>query len=167
MTDLYISSLVHKYRSTDLVVDTNLLILYAVGSHDPTLIPKFKRTAQFDTNDFYTLKLFLGYFNSILTTPNILTEVSDLSSSLNSQLNNKLFPSFHTTIQELTEKFVTSQLASAMPSFARFGLADSVIVELGSQNYLVLTDDLPLCSYLQGRNIDVINFNHIRSQEWL
>lgn len=166
MTNPYISSLIHKYRSTDVVVDTNLLILYTVGNYDPDLINKFKRTAQYERQDFNTLKLFLSYFNSVLTTPNILTEVSNLSSSLNAQVGNKFFPSFHGVIATLTEKYIASRTASEVPAFHKFGLTDSVIAQLGSQSYLVLTDDFPLSGYLQSLGIDVINFNHIRSEQW-
>ena len=41
------------------------------------------------------------------------------------------------------------------------GITDAGILMLASQNYLVLTDDLPLFNYLQSQSVDVINFNHL------
>jgi hypothetical protein len=47
-------------------------------------------------------------------------------------------------------------------AFVRFGLTDTAIGSLASKNLLVLTVDLRLVGYLQKKNVDVVNFNHLR-----
>ncbi len=64
------------------------------------------------------------------------------------------------------EKYVAStRLAVTLP-FIKFGLTDSSIIAEAKGNYLVLTDDLRLLSYLQSLLIDAINFNHLRIYNW-
>jgi hypothetical protein len=109
----------------------------------------------------------VSHFKSVLTTPNILTEVSNLSASFNEQFDFQVSPPFHKLIASLTEEYVQSLAASEQASFNKFGLTDSVIVHLANRDCLILTDDFPLYSYLQKKGIDVLNFNHLRSERWL
>jgi hypothetical protein len=160
-------SLIMKYQGKKLLVDSNLLILSLIGRYNSTLIVKYKRTQQYSVEDFQILENLFAWFGSILTTPNILTEVSNLSFPLNKQTNCQLFSTFHKFIGTLEEKFIDSASGSSNSAFSRFGLTDSALYELGNQDCLVLTDDFPLYSYLEDQKIDVLNFNHIRSEGWL
>ena len=156
----YINYLAQNHRS--LIVDTNLLILYLVGNNDIRHIADFKRTQAYSTDDYIRLATFMKLFKEVVTTPNILTEVTNLTDPLNKKLGHKLFPIFSHSFKHLSEKQVDSVSASAGHSFAEFGLSDSVMVELSKMKYLILTDDLPFYSYLETRNIAAVNFNHIR-----
>lgn len=82
MIDRYTISLLESYRQKGILVDTNILLLYFVGSVNPKRISQFKRTNQFNVDDFQLLVQILGYFQKIVTTPNILTEVSNLTGQL-------------------------------------------------------------------------------------
>ncbi len=77
-----LTSLVTKYRRQGILVDTNLLLLFCVGAHDPNQIEKFKRTRTYIKDDFELLAHFLAAFDKVITTPNILTEVNSLSNQL-------------------------------------------------------------------------------------
>ena len=77
MTD-YLSQLVLKYKKSGVFVDAEILLLYIVGSKDPRLIRNFGRTANFDENDFNLVSEFIEKFDHKITSPHILTEVSDL-----------------------------------------------------------------------------------------
>ena len=78
----YAEQLLVRYRSRGVLVDTNLLLLYFVGLYNPSLIPQFKRTRIFTVNDFDVLQNFIALFSKVVTTPDILTEVSNLSNQL-------------------------------------------------------------------------------------
>jgi len=82
MIDRHTISLLESYRKKGILVDTNILLLYFVGSVNPKRISQFKRTNQFNVDDFELLIQILGYFQKIVTTPNILTEVSNLIGQL-------------------------------------------------------------------------------------
>ncbi len=78
-----LSNTVNKYKTKGLLIDSNLLLLYFIGSYNIDLITSYKRTKKYTREDFYTLKDFTNSFNKLVTTPNILTEVSNLSTQLN------------------------------------------------------------------------------------
>jgi hypothetical protein len=80
----YIGHLISLYRRKGLLVDSNLLLLYFVGAYDPERISTFKGTYSrgFSEDDFNLLFRLIALFEKIVTTPNILTEVSNLSSQL-------------------------------------------------------------------------------------
>ncbi len=150
--------LAQKYRSSGAVVDTNILLLYFVGAFDRSLILKFKRPQQFTVEDYDLLLNLLGYFDTIITTPHILTEVSNLSS----QLGNGYFAKFRQAACVLKEQYVPITDILTMPEFPKFGLTDAGIMRIAKNNYLVITDDFRLSQYLQNVGIDTLNFNHIR-----
>jgi hypothetical protein len=73
----HLINLIRKYRKKGILVDTNLLLLYLVGLYDIEQIRDFKRTSHFDTDDFSNTQEFIELFEVKITTPHILTEVSD------------------------------------------------------------------------------------------
>lgn len=162
----YIDGLISKYRSKGLLVDTNLLLVYFVGMFDPDRVPKFKNTKAFTVDEFRLLAKFFELFKKVVTTPNILTEVSNLSGQLPENLCASFYGDFAERIPHLEEHYTSSASLAISTHFIKFGLTDSGIVELVKGNYLVLTDDLSLCGLLQNRGVDAINFNHIRDQAW-
>jgi hypothetical protein len=163
---MYIEGLIEKYRAKGLIIDTNLLLVLFVGIMDPKLIPKFKRTDTFIVEDFLTIRRFVDLFKKIVVTQSILTEVSNLIGLLDdkrSVLCHKLFPEY---MKVLTEESVPSIELIVLEPFSKFGLADTGIIHQAAGNYLVLTDDFRLAGYMNSRNVDAINFNHIRIMNW-
>jgi rRNA-processing protein FCF1 len=152
---------VHRWES--LLIDSNLLLLLFVGLHDRSRIEKYKRTAQFTVEDFRLLLAFVGRFREIVTTPSILTEVSNLLGQLPDKLRYSHLGHFAGEIRILHERYTPSQELSNDKAFPRFGLTDTAIIQAARENYLVLTDDFRLTQYLAAKNVDVINFNHLRT----
>lgn len=66
--------LIKKYRLSGVLLDTNLLLLYLIGSFDLTLIKSFKRTAMYTEQEFQWLDEFTRKFSKIVVTPQILAE---------------------------------------------------------------------------------------------
>jgi len=112
------------------------------------------------------LAQFFAFFEKVVTTPNILTEVNSLSNQLSADLKTAYYVKFAKQISLLEEHYVVSSEVSALPAFDRLGLTDLGIAELVRDKYLVLSDDLKLIVYLQGIGVDAINFNHIRAFGW-
>jgi hypothetical protein len=151
------------YHNRGLLIDSNLLLLFFVGLHDRKWIEKFKRTAQFTVEDFELLVAFIGRFKEIVTTPSILTEVSNLLGQLPDRLKYSFRQHFAYGLKSLHEHYAPSRELGNEKGFPKFGLADMAILQAASGKYLVLTDDFPLAQYLETQKIDVINFNHLRS----
>ena len=159
--------LVQRYRTTGVLVDTNILLLLYVGSVERRLIERFKRTRErFEQSDFDLVMGFLAPFeNRIVTTPHILTEVSNLAGQLGHQ-KQRFFPYFAKGISQLIEHYKPSVNLAQSVSFAKFGLTDAAIIDLVKNQFLVLTDDFPLANYLSQQDVDVINFNYLRAASW-
>ena len=104
----------------------------------------------------------INYFETIVTTPNILTEVSNLTS----QLPDAYFQVFCESMTTFEETYMRSKNVCKLPHFNHFRLTDSGIIDLASEKHLVLTDDLELYGYLAGNGVDAVNFNHIRVLNW-
>lgn len=162
----YFTETIERCRKSGILLDTNLLLLYFMGLYDREQITRFKRTKIFVVDDFYTLIAIRQKFNRLLTTPNILTEISNLAGQLTGQLRDNYFKVFAREIQTFDEKCFPSSEVARQPGFIKFGLTDIAISLIAQEGCLVLTADAPLCQYLQTRRIEVLNFNHIRKFNW-
>ena len=158
---------IRKYRRKGLLVDANLLVAYLVGSVHPRHLKDCRATTRyFGPEDFPLLSSFLSAFESIVTTPHILTEVSNLVGKLKGPLLNEVRLLFRELVAVATEHFDWSATISAHEDFLRFGLADTAVSLLAPNRYLVLTDDARLADLLGRRHVDVVNFNHVRMSAW-
>jgi hypothetical protein len=153
-------------RCKGLVLDTNILLVFIVGSADRLAVGKRKRTNQYKPEDFdLLLRLSHQFHDRILTTPNILTEVSNLLGEDATGQEKRLFDEFIHCIENIDEKYLPSRQICKLSSFPRLGLTDSGISEIKTMckdQYLVITDDLKLYTHLTRLGIDVLNFTHLR-----
>jgi hypothetical protein len=157
------SEAIESYLGKGLLIDTNLLVLFFVGLYSRKRISLFKRTVQFAPEDFDCLTSFMGRFKQVVTTPSILTEVSNMLGQLPSEVRFPVLQKFSIAIRHLQEHFTTSSELSQETCFPRFGLTDASIVRAAQGEFLVLTDDFRLAGYLAKRGIDALNFNHLRT----
>ncbi len=158
------------HKKAGLILDTNLLILYIVGIHDPERIEKFKRTNAYSIEDFELLVEFIRPFGGFSTTPNVLTEVSNLIEGVKYNDLLLLTTLGSITINVLEEHYVESREMmheENNKAFIKFGLSDAVLYGLAQRNYLILTDDLDFCAYLQYKQLPALNFNNLRSNSIL
>jgi len=158
----YIEELFTRYRSKGILIDTNILLLWLVGSTNKARITQFNRTQGFVPEDYELLVDIFQTFSKIFTTPNILTEVSNLINQLGEPERSKCFSIFARDIVQLDEIYTDSHTIAATDKFSKFGLTDCGIANLAQGKYLVLTEDFKLANYLQKIGIDTINFNNIR-----
>jgi len=158
----YYSELVTKYRTKGVLVDTNLLLLLLIGRFDRDRIRRFKNTSAFTVDDYDLLEAILGLVQRFVTTPHILTEVSNLSSQLGDPVRSDLFAELPAMLAGMEEYHVAFPAACSEPCFTRLGLTDSAVVQLVVGRYLVVTTDADLYIYLDEVGGDVINFSHIR-----
>ncbi len=169
MIDDDTKSLVSKYKRKGILVDTNILLLWFVGSVNPQRISQFNRTEKFTIEDYAILVRFLTSFSKIVTTPNILTELSnlvikDIKKPELPRCFEKLTEALLTEASfKLEEHYIESSIVTSVNKISDFGLTDCSILELARNRYLVLTDDWGLTKYLDKSGIDVINFNILRN----
>jgi|ERR1035437_4824594 rRNA-processing protein FCF1 len=153
------------YSRLGVVIDSNLLLLLFLGGYDRRQIATNDRLSKFNEEDYNLLIRVLEPFERIVTTPNILTEVSNLSNAIPESKKADYFAAFASRVVLLDEQHVLS--ATALTSrWAKFGLTDAVIATIAKNQYLVLTDDFRLSQSLQSDGIDALNFNHLREAYW-
>lgn len=157
----YALDLLERYGNRGVLVDTNLLLLYIVGSVDIKLIKEFKRTNIFEENDYLSVAGYIEKFAVKVTTPNILTEVSNFLGQISKQ-RDLCFYALKESISAMEENYIPSVEIAENDSFIKFGLTDASIAEISKKRYAVFTADLPLYHYLSSKGFDVLNYNHIR-----
>jgi predicted nucleic acid-binding protein len=149
-----------------LLVDTNLLVLFAVGTVNRNRIETFKRTSQYTKPDYDLLLRVLEKFRPLYTVPHVLAEVSnltDLAGAERQQVRRVL----KEAISLLTEAEMPSARAAEDVLYPRLGLVDAAIGAVARiHNCTVLTDDQDLYLRLSHEKVNVLNFTHLRAYEW-
>jgi len=163
----YLHDLFCRYQSKGVLIDSNLLLIYFIGKYYQGKLDRYKRTRQYTVADFGLISNIIQFFKRVITTPNILTEVSNLSSQLPERTKEKYFTLFCKEVEIFNEEYLPSiDICKTVP-FSKLGLTDMAIFKAAKGKYLVITDDLPLYNILLYNDIDTINLNHIRAQQWL
>ncbi|MGA2350954.1 MAG: hypothetical protein ABSF70_11010 [Terracidiphilus sp.] len=159
----YEEILVDKYRSKGILIDANLALLYLVGSFNLRLVGdgKFNKLSNYDLEDFRMLLRLKNKFKKAVTTPHVLTEVSNLINDLPEQTKAGCLKKFHGTFVEIDEISVPSMEAAQRPEFHFLGLTDSALA-LVSDQYLIVTDDARLVKKMNESGLVALNFNHLR-----
>jgi hypothetical protein len=160
---------IRKHHSREILIDTNLLLLLFVGTQDRAQISRFKRTNSLFTEADYDLLLaLLQEFKTIITTPQIMTEVSNLMGQMEGKLKATFYQQFarYVLSDSFFESTVPSKEIVKNPAFLRLGISDVAIGQIAKDNYLVLTTDFSLYGYLISQGINAVNFNHVRTQGW-
>lgn len=155
-------------KARALLLDTNLLLLFLIGGKDPRLILNSHRLNAYEISDYSLMAEFIvvNRFNRLVSTPHILTEVSNLLG----QENKTIRLAGREAVEEYThhcdEVTNASHLLVKEPGFYRLGLTD-VAIRIASQlPAFVLTADVELYTYLAREGVQVANFNHIRQGSW-
>lgn len=161
-----VERLLSEYREQGVLVDANLLLLYVVGVYDASHIERFKRTNTFTSDDSDPLARLLGYFETIVTTPPILTEASNFVGQLSEGHRRPCTRLLRRLIPEPEEEHRASSTVSEHDCFFQFRTTDAGIADIAAGTYLVVADDLPLYHALANDQEAVLNFNHLRTINW-
>jgi hypothetical protein len=157
--------LIEKHRAKGVLVDTNLLVLYLVGTVNRQRILNFKRTGDFDIEDYDLLVRLIDWFGKLIATPHVLSQVSDLTDLTGNELA-EVRALFKLLVEQIEERYDGSRSLVGDPAFERFGLTHAAVATVCSRGILVLTTDSRLQLALQKRNVDSLNFNHVRPLAW-
>jgi hypothetical protein len=164
VTDLV--AVFQKHRHSGLLIDSNLLLLLLVGRINRERIKGFKRTQMYALEDFELLSQIYAFFSKHWTTPQILTEVSNLSGQLTEPELGKFRAALASLVAVIDERYLESRRITSHDSFARLGITDAGLVLLSADGPLLLTDDFALYDHVARRGVDAINFNHVRVLNW-
>ena len=154
-------------KSRILLLDTNLLLLLFIGAKNPKLIAKARTLKAFEESDYDLLTEVIRLnFTSLVTTPHIMTEVSNLLGKERDDIKaagRRAMAEFLQKCDEITEKSI---LLVDRPEFTRLGLTDVAIALAAELPAFVLTADAPLYVHVSRSGLETANFNHIRQVSW-
>ena len=111
------------------------------------------------------LKAIADSFSVLVTTPGVLTEVSNLAGQLTGHVRRRFFDQFAEKVQVLHETHVPSSEVTRAKTFQKLGLTDSAIILACKERYLAVTADFLLWRFMEDNRLDVINFNDIRHMD--
>jgi hypothetical protein len=140
--------------SRTLFLDAGPLLLLVVGWTDRRLIQKHKRTRSFTVDDFDSLDEVVSGYSRVSTTPNVLTEVNNLLDHHAEPERGRLFETFRSVIERMSEVYRPSADACLIPEFDRLGLTDAVLL-LETDRPVFITSDGPLSEALGRRGFEV------------
>ena len=155
-------------RSATLLLDTNLLLLLFIGGKDASLIKKARTLSAYTEEDYDLLQevVALNSFKDFITTPHVMTEVSNLLGKERDDIQAIGKEAAIEFIAKCRERFDLSTELASIPEFLRLGLTDVAIAVAASSPAFVLTADLQLYRYCLSSGLDAENFNHIRQGAW-
>lgn len=145
-------------------IDANLLVLLVAGSTNRHLITKHRRLREYSEEDYDILLNVIGQVERVYVTPNTLTEASNLLSQHADPERSQMLDMLRYVIHSSEEVVVQSSVASSRSEFDQFGLTDSALLEVASEETPLLTVDfdLYLAALRQGR-VSAVNFTHLRN----
>lgn len=144
-------------------VDTNLFLLFVVGSESPALIAKHRRLETYSAADYHALRRLLGQTGRVLVTPHTLAETSNLLGQHGEPERSRLFRRFRRIIHASQEVVIASAAAADNGHFEKLGLTDAALLEAITADTPLITMDIEL--YLAGltKGIDLaVNFTAYR-----
>jgi hypothetical protein len=156
----WVEGLVEKHAANGLLLDSDLLLVYFVGVLDEAQISKAKGTREYTLADFRLLLQIGNRFDHIVTTPNVITEVSNLVGRLDARFRHTAYQLMRDRfVQVFEETYVSSEDAMKDKAFEKLGLTDASISVMASRGILVMTNDLDLSILLASLEIDCIHYD--------
>lgn len=145
-----------------IALDTQLLVLLAVGATSPRLIQKHKKTRSFDTDDYDLLTSLLGR-RSLLLLPNTVTEASNHLLWHNPPERDAVCETLKKLVAQHSEIYVPSRAACQRAEYLRLGIADAALLSAIGAGTL-LTADVALHLAAEHAGLSTVNFNHERER---
>jgi len=155
--------LLDKYKAKGLLIDSNLLLLFLVGTFDLRLVGdgKFNKLSKYTEQDYLLLLRLRSVFKTAVTTPHVLTEVSNLACDLPEVTKMRCLGQFCQTFDAMEELAMPSFEVARRAEFTFLGLTDAAIAQV-SDRFLIVSDDARFVGRLNANGMDALNFNHLR-----
>jgi len=165
--DAYKTKIALRYSGRGIILDTDVLLMFLVGTFDSEYMKEWKKTNYYTVEDFEIMKEFLRLFKIMYVTPHILTEISSHTKQMRSDIYEKFLVCFFAHFSKTVEKNVAKECIFDNSLFPILHVTDTSILDVARrEKCLVITDDFSLYNNLLNEGVDVINFNHLRSMEW-
>ena len=146
-----------------LLLDTNVLLLWLVGLVNPAAIGK-KRLKNFDATDFLLVKEWAAQTDRHISTPHVLSEVSNFLDSGERELVRGGIDQFKEYVSRLEEIHQPAKDVVWTAEFDQLGLTDTAILHLARSDTRVISVDFHLCNRLAAKGVEALNPYNFRLQ---
>jgi hypothetical protein len=162
----------YRYGHTDshLILDTNVLLLFLIGTYDPNYIESCclmkDNGANYTKEHFDLIKKILGCFLFKVTiTPQILSEVYSLSKKIDSPRFQNYFIKLIEQLKKFEEHHIKLEVLLSNVGLVNFGFTDLSLVETAKQKqYVILTDEWRLYNNYS-TSVPIIKFGIVATKE--
>lgn len=148
-----------------IILDTQLMVLLAVGITSTGIILKHKNLTAYTRDDFDLLVSVLGEDPKLVLLPNTVSEAANLLRQHRNPERRAILETFRHIIERHEERYVASVSAARAAEYHRLGIADSAILECETPATNILTADAELYVAAASRGLIVTNFNHLREAD--
>jgi hypothetical protein len=150
-----------------LAIDSQLLLLYLVGATARTYIARHKRLRAYTEDDFDLLLAQIEGIESLVLTPNTLSETSNLIDHIAEPARGEIYAVLRAVLAlpEAVERYVPSSVAARQRALPRLGLTDCALLDLCHEGTPLLTADLPLYLAAVSAGGAAVNFHHLRDAQ--
>lgn len=145
-----------------LLLDSNVLLLLLVGRLDVSKIGS-RKLSDFDMTDFQLALFHAHGIPRHISTPHILTEVSNHLGDSRQYLVSGGLEALRTYAYSVEEIVSDSRSLTQTSDFLALGLTDAAIMQLADLTTRVITVDHHLCGRLSAKGVEVINLRHFRT----
>lgn len=166
-----------EYKPDGIIVDTNVLILFLIGSYDSSFIKKIKLTSnndkRYSIESFETLKEILELFKKVVITPQIIAEISNLTITRDKIFYGDYLRSYLKTVinflksAEEHHQRMDCLWNVKLKTINEFGFTDMTIYELSKRTEMpILTDDFSFFHYSINKGIHAISLENIKNEKY-
>ena len=145
-----------------LIIDTNMLVVFTIGSVDPNFLGRIQRVKEYRPDDYEIIFIYISHFSKVILLPNIVSETSNLLSQMTGDRRELCMTKLASLVQESTEVYIESCLAVTQPEFIDLGATDTSILCALNDNTSLLTADLKLYLAALCRSQSVQRFQELR-----
>ena len=145
-----------------LLLDTNLLLVFIVGSVDPGLLGSAKRLKEYRADDYEVVVTYVSLFHEVVLLPNLVTETSNFLGQMKGERRTLCMTLLRELSTNSPELYVRSGLAVIQPEYLNLGVTDASILCVLDEDTYLLTADFTLYLAAVSRNRNAQYFDELR-----
>lgn len=146
------------------LLDTQLMVLLAVGLTSAGINAKHKNLTEFTRDDFDLLLFLLGRDARLILLPNTVSEAANLLRHHRDPKRRAIMETFAHLIAANREYHIASPVVAARKEYHRLGITDATILQGGAPDREILTADAGLYIAAMQLGMRATNFNHKRKE---
>jgi predicted nucleic acid-binding protein len=142
----------------DVIIDTNIFILFLAGQINENRIKNYTRNSLYTKEDYYLLLNILSHYDRIITSPNILTEVDNILNRITGEDKYKYLILVKAIYKQTLEKYIKTETISQNWYFEALDITDSSILMMAKESELLISGDSSLCDHAKSLDIKTFDF---------